>query len=175
MNFNVLNTKICIDFSFFLLLSFAVFYGYKNAAWIILFSCLHEMGHLISLLLFKVQPQKIKVSFYGISLKYDNKLSKYQEILVFMSGPLMNLILFFIFKDIINLALFLINLYPVMPLDGGRIIYAISEKASKVITAVFLLVLIFIAVYSFWKFKNFSVILITVYLVLFNLNQMRFV
>ena len=133
------------------------------------------MGHLISLLLFKVQPQKIKVSFYGISLKYDNKLSKYQEILVFMSGPLMNLILFFIFKDIINLALFLINLYPVMPLDGGRIIYAISEKASKVITAVFLLVLIFIAVYSFWKFKNFSVILITVYLVLFNLNQMRFV
>lgn len=175
MNFKIFNTSIIIDYTFFLLLSFAVFYGYKNAALIILFSCLHELGHLMCLILLKVHPQQIKVSFYGISMKYDNRISKINELLVYISGPAVNLILYLILRDNINLVLFIINLYPVLPLDGGRILYALTEKLSKIISIIFLLLLFVLSIYLFFKFHNFSLFLITLYLFIFNIKQMRFV
>lgn len=174
MNFTIHKTKISIDFSFFLLLSFAVFYGYKNAVLIILFSGLHELGHLICLILIKAYPKSIQVSFYGISMKYDNKINKFYELLVIICGPAVNLILYFILRDDINLALLIINLYPVLPLDGGRILYTISEKAAKLITIISLFLLIILSLYILIYFKNFSVILIAVYLIIYNLKQMRF-
>lgn len=175
MNFTIHKTKISIDFSFFLLLSFAVFYGYKNAVLIVLFSSLHELGHLLCLILIKAYPQRIIVSFYGISMKYNNKISKFYELLVIIYGPAVNLILYLILKDDINLALLIINLYPVLPLDGGRIVYLLSEKVSKVITIIFLILLTTISIYLFIFYQIFSVMLITVYLIIFNLKQMRFI
>lgn len=175
MNFTIHKTKISIDFSFFLLLSFAVFYGYKNAVLIVLFSSLHELGHLLFLILIKAYPQRIIVSFYGISMKYNNKISKFYELLVIICGPAVNLILYLILKDDINLALLIINLYPVLPLDGGRIVYLLSEKISKVITIIFLILLMTISIYLFIFYQIFSVLLITVYLIIFNLKQMRFI
>lgn len=175
MNFTIHKTKISIDFSFFLLLSFAVFYGYKNAVLIVLFSSLHELGHLLCLILIKACPQRIIVSFYGISMKYNNKISKFYELLVIICGPAVNLILYLILKDDINLALLIINLYPVLPLDGGRIVYLLSEKVSKVITIMFLILLTTISIYLFIFYQIFSVMLITVYLIIFNLKQMRFI
>ncbi len=174
MSFKISDTNIVIDYTFFLLLSFAVFYGYKNAVLIIIFSCLHELGHLLCLLILKVKPQKIKISFYGISMKYDNRISKINEIFVYLCGPLVNLILYLLFRDEINLALFIINMYPVLPLDGGRIMYAASEKLSNIISAVFITALLAFSVYMLIKFGNFSLLLIAVYLIIFNLNQMRF-
>lgn len=175
MNFTVHKTKISVDFSFFLLLSFAVFYGYKNAAFIILFSSLHELGHLICLILIKAYPQKISISFYGISMKYDNKISKFFELLVIACGPAVNLILYLILRDDINLALLIINLYPVLPLDGGRIVYLMSEKASRIVTVVFLILLAVVSIYLLIFYRIFSVFLITAYLIIFNLKQMRFI
>lgn len=175
MNFTIHKTKISIDFSFFLLLSFAVFYGYKNAVLIVLFSSLHELGHLLCLILIKAYPQRIIVSFYGISMKYNNKISKFYELLVIICGPAVNLILYLILKDDINLALLIINLYPVLPLDGGRIVYLLSEKVSKVIAIIFLILLTTISIYLFIFYQIFSVLLITVYLIIFYLKQMRFI
>lgn len=157
------------------MLAFAVFYGYKNAVLIIIFSALHELGHLICLILIKSCPQKISISFYGISMKYNNKLSPFYEFLVIMCGPAVNLILYLILKDDINLALLLINLYPVLPLDGGRMVHLLSEKVSKVISILFLFLLVIIALYLFIYYQIFSVLLIAVYLIIFNLKQMRFI
>lgn len=173
MNFTVNKTKISVDFSFFLLLSFAVFYGYKNAVLIILFSALHELGHLMCLIILKAYPQKISISFYGISMKYDSKLNKFSEFAVIACGPLVNLILFLFLKDDINLALLIINLYPVLPLDGGRLIHTLSEKISKFVTIFALIILSVISFYLLISHKNFSVLLITAYLIIFNLKQMR--
>ncbi len=53
------NIVFRLDFSFMILLSFAVLYGYQNAVDIILFSALHETGHLVMLLIFGVKPQGI--------------------------------------------------------------------------------------------------------------------
>lgn len=175
MDFNISKTKISVDFSFFLLLSFAVFYGCKTAFLIVLFSSLHEMGHIAALLLLKTKPDHIKISFYGISMKYDNKISRLGEVFVILSGPAVNFILYLLLKEEINLVLLFINLYPVLPLDGGRIVYLISEKLSKIISLIFLVLLLFTSLYIFFEFKIFSLIFIVIYLIIFNLKQMRYI
>jgi len=71
--------------------------------------------------------------------------------------------------------LFILNMYPVLPLDGGRMVYAISEKASEIISILFLIVLSVISVYLVAEYKIFSLLFIALYLIVFNLKQMRFI
>lgn len=160
-----------LDFSFLILLSFAVFYGYENTINIILFSLLHEIGHITALLLFKVKPDLIKISFYGIGLKYKSNLSKTKEFIVLLCGPLINLVFFLILKDEINLVLLLINIFPALPLDGGRIIKLIIPKYSKAISLFFIIILSCFSAYLFIEYHIFSLILISVYLIAFNINE----
>lgn len=175
MIFSVKQTKIIIDYSFFLLLSFAVFYGYKNAVMIILFSCLHELGHLTALLLFNAKPNYIKLSFYGISLNYCNKLGRIKELIAILCGPAVNLLLYLILKDEINLFLFIINMYPVLPLDGGRSLNTVFQNNGKFISLFFLVLLIGLSLYLLVIYKIWSLILIVIYLLIFNIKQMRFI
>ncbi len=135
-----------------ILLSFAVLYGYQNAVDIILFSALHETGHLVMLLIFGVKPKKITLSFYGAGLKYNNTLSKSREFFVLLCGPLVNLILFVVFKNEINL------LFP---------------KISSAVTVLFLILLTGLSCYLMFEFKIFSLLLIALYLITFNLKDMR--
>lgn len=167
------NVVFKLDFSFLILLSFAVLYGYQNTVDIILFSALHEAGHLISLLVFGVKPKMIKLSFYGAGLKYDNNLSKIKEFFVLLSGPLINLVLYLLFKNEINLLLFLINIFPAAPLDGGRIIKLFLPKLSRAVTLVFLILLSSLSCYLMFEYQIFSLILISLYLIVFNLKDVR--
>ncbi len=175
MIFSIKQTKINIDYSFFLLLSFAVFYGYKNAAIIILFSCLHELGHLTALLLFNIKPNYIKLSFYGISLNYCNKLDLIKELIVIICGPAINLLLYLIFKNEINLFLFIINMYPVLPLDGGRALNIVFKNNGKFISLFFLVLLVGLSLYLLVIYKIWSLFLIAIYLLVFNIKQTRFI
>lgn len=162
-----------LDFSFLILLSFAVFYGYESTISIILFSMLHELGHISALLLFKVKPDLIKVSFYGIGLKYKNNLSKIKEFIVLLCGPLINLILFLVLKDNINLILLLINIFPALPLDGGRMLKLVLPKYYRAVSRFFIIVLCCLSAYLFIEYHIFSLILICVYLIAFNINELN--
>lgn len=167
------NILFKLDFSFFILLSFAVFYGYESTVQIVMFSILHELGHLAMLLIFGVKPYLIKLSFYGIALKYNNSLSKIKEFFVLLCGPLVNLILFIVFRDEINLILFLLNMFPTVPLDGGRIIKLFFPKASIVITIIFLIALTSLSCYLLIEYKIYSLFLISSYLLIFNYKELR--
>lgn len=171
MEIKLKDTRIKIDFSFILILCFAVFYGYEHTAKIVLFSLLHECGHLLFLLIFRVKPYRIDISFFGFGLKYKNHLSIRQEFIVLISGPLVNLILFFLLKSEINLFLFIINIMPVFPLDGGRIIKLIFPKAFRIINYVFLALLLILSLYLLFEYKLISLFLIIIYLIIFNLRS----
>ena len=160
-----------LDFSFLIVLSFAVFYGYESTISIILFSMLHEIGHIAALLLFRVKPDLIKISFYGIGLKYKSNLSKAKEFIVLICGPLINLIFFLILRDDINLILLLINIFPVLPLDGGRILKLALPRCYRAVSLFFIIVLCCLSAYLFIEYHIFSLILISVYLVAFNINE----
>lgn len=173
MEIKIKNFTFRLDFTFLILLSFAVLYGYESAVQLILFSVLHELGHIIMLLIFGARPTLIKLSFYGMGMKYEKHLSKTKELFVLLCGPAVNLALFAFFGNEINLMLFLLNMFPVIPLDGGRILRLFFPKFSVVLTLVLLIIALFVSGYLLFEYKIFSLILITAYLFYFNIDDIR--
>ncbi len=85
-------------------------------------------------------------------------------------GPLVNLFLFTVFRDKINLLLFLLNIIPVFPLDGGRLLLLLMPDKGKYISTLFLILLFIFSVGLLIRYKIVSLILIAVYLLIFNLR-----
>ena len=93
---------------------------------------IHEIGHLITILYYKIKIKKISFKIYGIKIEINqNKYStNYQEILILLSGALANFVtasVIYIFNVnlkpllITNLIIGTFNLLPVDSLDGGKI------------------------------------------------------
>ncbi len=181
MVFRVFGIRISLDFSFFLLIAFALALHFENVLYMVLFSSLHEAGHLLVLYLLRGKAQEIHVSYYGIGLKQQNAFSASGEILFLLAGPLVNLVFFAcgVYRQL-NFALMFINLLPIFPLDGGRILRCVlsrcfslrvSDALLKGISAVLCLLFISAGIYL----KNISLILISLYTIFYCVNLSRYV
>jgi Zn-dependent protease len=124
--------------------AYAVFYGWKFAVAIVYLIFVHEMGHLIAAKIkgLKTSPA-IFIPFMGaaIGLKELPKHAK-DEAFIAYAGPLFGLLSFlpavFLYEStgepywglVIQLGAMinLFNLFPVSPLDGGRIVGVLSTK-----------------------------------------------
>jgi stage IV sporulation protein FB len=151
-------------------MAFSALSGFDGVLKLLVFSVLHETGHLTALLLLSGTPKELTFSYYGFALKYEDTLTPIKESIVLLSGPAVNLMLFIILKDGINPVLMLLNLLPVYPLDGGRVIRLISLKLSKVLSAVFIVIISLIALYSLFSYNSYSLLLISVYLLIYQLS-----
>jgi stage IV sporulation protein FB len=132
---------------------------------------IHELGHVIAMEYFSWRVTKIDILPFGgvaVTEEFDNKPLR-EELIVTLAGPLMNLlfaVLLFILGFIngfnienikifqhINLTLLCVNLLPIHPLDGGRIISLIYQaffpyyKTFKLITISSLTVLLLLSIY----------------------------
>ena len=170
MEFYLSGTKIRVEYSFILMLSFAVLLGAKDLVYLLLFSICHEIGHLSVLLMCRGRADSLVFSFYGLALRYSCTLSRLKEFAVILAGPLVNLICYLFFKDDINLVLFALNMLPIFPLDGGRLLRLYSMRISRIISVVFLTVLIFLSVILVVYYKSFSLVLISIYLLIYSIN-----
>ncbi|UKI23631.1 MAG: hypothetical protein L6V88_04275 [Anaerotruncus sp.] len=72
------------------------------------------------------------LSCCGAALKYENRISPWQEAFVALAGPALNLVLFTVLKDDINLLLFILNMLPIYPLDGGRALKIFLPRTQTV-------------------------------------------
>lgn len=169
MSFSINNCKITIEFSFILVLAFAVFLGVDNLLYLLLFSGIHELSHFIVLLICKGRPDSLTFAFYGLALRYSSCLSRFREFLVILAGPIVNLILYLILRDDTNLILFAINILPVYPLDGGRLLRLYSYRVSNGISKLFLILIIILSVFLIVKYQSFSLLLIAVYLTAYSI------
>ena len=114
-----------------------------NYLYALVFSLLHEAGHLLSMVVFGCYPDKISLGIAGIRIeKTAFSLSFFQECVVALCGPLVNLIFAVIFSRnlsslpfIINAGLLFVNLLPVKSLDGGRFLYNLIQLKYNSITA----------------------------------------
>jgi len=95
-----------------------------------LMALIHESVHTIVCFLLSYREGKISIRPYGYYLQNQEiEFASYkEEILIYTSGPLSNIILgiFFYFTQnkelcLINFTLGIINLLPFFPLDGGKI------------------------------------------------------
>ncbi len=138
---------------------------------------LHELGHIVALYSLGCVVNEIVISYYGIGIKYSNDISNMIAIVILICGPLINLL--FVLTDVeknVNLALFIINILPLYPLDGGRILkillnscfsLAVSDFVFKIVTILFLIALLMLCFYI----KNGSLFMIFVYIVFYGLNN----
>lgn len=159
------------------MLAFSLLLGNNDILFVVLFSSLHEIGHIISLYALHGKAKTITLSYYGIGLKHNSNLSNLKMIVFLLSGVVANL--FFIAVNIkreINAALFFINILPLYPLDGGRALKIIIDSVLdykksliifKTITCISILLLIILAVYL----KNLSLIFISLYIIIYSISN----
>ena len=113
----------------------------------------HEIAHLIAAIMIGLIPARIVLLPFGVNLKLKNSIigSLSDEIILYLSGPLLSALfaffsLLFINNQYIklfyynNIGIFLFNILPILPMDGGiitkkiltaRVGYRKSEKILK--------------------------------------------
>lgn len=88
----------------------------------------HEICHLCAAVYQKTAVREFAILPYGCRLTLKSTPPPQTEAFIALCGPLFNLAAFLFsppgaFREM-NLALFLLNVLPILPLDGGRILYA---------------------------------------------------
>lgn len=160
-----------------LIIALALLLDNPNIVYVVLFSALHELGHLICLILFRQPTKEINISYYGIGLKYKANLPFIKELILYSSGLFVNFL--FVVCDVcknVNFALLLINILPIYPLDGGRVFKLVLNKAfslnisDKIYFAISIAVVIILMFYSIYS-KNISLVLISIYSLIFAVNN----
>ena len=137
--------KLRIDLKIIVVILIFLFTGQLKTYCIIMFFCfLHELGHIITAKLFKMQIEKIEIlpcgfsaSFFSYNSSGFPKGFSMQELIVTLAGPIVSLILALSFQYIddtnftiltkqeivySNILILIFNLLPLYPLDGGRIL-----------------------------------------------------
>lgn len=166
----------------------------QTLSFVLLFSILHEMIHLIFIYCFSVAPRMVSFNFLGANIKRGITTSYKinSEIIINASAPVFNLFTgvifyllsrFFSYYDVIfteianvNFVLGFFNLIPFYSFDGGNTLkyillkYVNEEITERTLTVVSLLVTVtfsFISIHIFLNYKhNFSLIIMSIYMFL---------
>lgn len=99
-------------------------------------AAVHELGHLAALALLGAEIQTISMEACGLNIRCGELDGSFAKSFAALAGPAAGVGLFFILRGIgyplaaeLSLWLSLINLLPVLPLDGGRALQAVLERA----------------------------------------------
>ena len=165
----------------------------ENYILALIFSALHETGHILALLFFGRKPTEITLGIMGIRIEMNNTILSYrEECIVALAGPFVNFVfaVIFAFTDIsgvpfvVNTGLFIVNILPVKTLDGGRFInnlilsHSDEDKADKIMnrleiaTAVMLVIVLIISLVT--GCENTSFVFFAVTLVIIIVLQFLF-
>lgn len=178
-----INLKIILAILLFLLID-----NINTYLIFLFFILVHEIAHLIVGIALGGKPNKLTISLFGVSLNFYSysKTKILYKIIFYAIGPIVNIIIatlimwlikeqLFIIKKIIiiNYAIGIFNLLPILPLDGGNIIkeflkiFFDTEKATKITIYFSKVILVIITlVYSILiiKIKNIIILFLIVYL-----------
>ena len=132
---------------------------------------LHELGHTAAALLLHKKPMAVRIMPTGINILLPPASSYTEELLIAAAGPLMNFLYAAVCELLpygvggtvrgVSLLLGMLNLLPLAPLDGGRILSAllsplfgseicgvISEFCSLILLALLWVLSLYIFFYS---------------------------
>ncbi len=137
----------------------------------------HEVAHMVMALLLRVEVIELFFSPFGVNAVYQQEHSFLKEMLISIAGPLLSLILGLFAKNefirAMNLLFMGLNLFPIYPLDGGRIVRGFFQlyygkqkgiQKSNQVSDFFLKILFLIASIITWKFRNGSLFILFFYI-----------
>ena len=145
---------------------------------------LHELGHTLMAALFHKKPISVRIMPTGISILLPSASSYTEEFLISAAGPLMNLFYALLCGFLpygiggtvrsVSLLLAVLNLLPLAPLDGGRIVSSLlsplfgtdfSARISELFSLLLLVLLWILSLYVFfYSGVNFALLLFCAYL-----------
>ena len=145
-----------------------------------LFIIFHELSHMLVASICGIKTSKITIRISGLSINLENNNCKNLKWLaMYLAGPVSNIILASIFKSVpmvcgINLALAIINLIPIEPLDGYNIMEVLLKflkvkhiKIIQKVTRLFILVTLgILGIYQLIILLNPSLILMIFYIII---------
>lgn len=194
MQITVRGVKVRIGFWFAALLCFLLTCTDNQVlCFAVLFSLLHECGHLLCDFLLHEKPQEITFGLFGLTIaRADDICFSYsQEICEALAGPAVNFLLFLLFLLIycfyrtetvftccfVNLYIFLFNAMPVFSLDGGRAFWAFvckyidnpetQQKIQKTVSFFYILVMMGFGFFVLLRSRyNFTLLLLAIYLMI---------
>ncbi|MBR1884467.1 MAG: hypothetical protein IJ809_06040 [Clostridia bacterium] len=135
-----------------------------------MFVMFHEFSHILVASIFRYKCRRVELSICGMSANIELGKNIMKNVLIFLAGPMSNIILAIIFYNnqfifSINVVLAVVNLLPIYPLDGYRIKKALGIKNQFVeYITYFLLFILFIIT------KNLSIIIFLVYIILLKIS-----
>ena len=181
MRFKLKNIEIYVEYVFIIAAFFCIIPQVRrylgNYYICYLFILFHELSHIFIASLFGINVTRICIRLCGLNIKLDDKSkASLKWILIFLAGPISNILLCIIFKKVpiifyINLCLAIINMVPIYPLDGYNILKIIMtllklknvKEKLVIIQKLFVIFLGILGLIQLVKFENPSIILITIY------------
>lgn len=174
--------KIKADLKIFLIvLVYILTKNIKIFALSFIFIFIHELGHILAGISLGLKITKINITILGFSIEFENygKERRINRIIIDSAGPAINLIIAIMAVILgiaelfyINLVLLIVNLLPIFPLDGGRILktvllhkYSYKETMKKIekVSINTAIILTFVSSIAVLYFKNISFFIITIY------------
>ena len=169
---------------------------------VLFFALCHECVHIIVALGCGVNPAILTINPFGCSVSFIHKQIDYdrkvlngnvtdvKKIIIYMVGPVFNLVFAILANMLrsssnivyVNLGLFLFNLLPVYPLDGGRIIKSslqlmfgrkIAYKMILKISKFFSIVTLVCGSFLILKYNNIGILFICVYVFWLNIKASK--
>lgn len=155
--------KIKINLATYIFIILFLFSGYKsNLLYLLLVFLIHELGHVFFCKLFNIRIQSIEIFPYGGVIKLNHQLNVeiYKEFFISAGGILFQVVFEIIniiyFRNHLfsyfNIAFLKINLIPIIPFDGHKIIWCFFSKYlpffyakffSLILSILFLVILFF--------------------------------
>lgn len=156
--------------------------GQNIVLWYAAACVIHEMGHWIAVVLFGGRVRALRLTAVGAEMKLDSycALSFKKELLAALAGPFVNILFAFFFSKIgwylfagINLSMGVINLLPVEPLDGGRILSCILNEScpqykdgiAKGVSVMFSGIILGLGWYAWRAWGNLTLLVAAVWLI----------
>ncbi len=187
MRFKVKEFSIYLDGTILIVSFLCIFFSgvrnyFENYFVCYLFITFHELSHMLVASIFGIKTTRLCIRISGLNINLDSyNRQGLKWFVIFLAGPISNIILAYIFKTIsmvytINLALAIINLIPIYPLDGYNIFEIILnkftikqktiKKIQKITQIMVIILLVIVGIYQFVILRNLSIILMTFYIII---------
>ncbi len=169
-----MNVKIDI-YLIFSLIILTIFKQVDSFLILYIFITLHELIHILTAILLRVKVIEVSFLPFGVNAKFDFKNNKIKEIIVASAGPIFSLIISMCINryKTENLFIFITNMLPIYPLDGGRILKNImklklgSNKGIRVYNSVLksvVILLVIINIILVIYLKNYNFLFVSLYI-----------
>lgn len=182
--------KIKIKPLFILYVFLCIYFGWFNKIfYYVIAVALHEYGHYLVAKMKGYEFDSVVFNVYGGGLFGSNSFKRKDDLIISLAGPLVNIFLiliiialwwifptiyYFTYDFVIcNLVVFVFNILPFYPLDGGRIVVALLQsrfnkikilKVLKVISIVISVFFLILFIFSFFGQININLLFVSLYL-----------